>query len=73
LQYITACPCSVANELYLFRIVILTLCLDWITVLLVRMGKLYKGCAEQAIQADLISGSIRTGIVPTLSAIFEDE
>jgi hypothetical protein len=37
------------------------------------MGKLYKGCAEQAIQADLISGSITTGIVPTLSAIFEDE
>jgi hypothetical protein len=34
------CPCSVTKELYFFKIGILTLCLDWITVLIARRGKL---------------------------------
>jgi len=32
--YITACPDAIPKELYFFRIGILTLCLDWITVLI---------------------------------------
>jgi hypothetical protein len=50
--YITACPVATAKELYFFRIGILTLCLDWITILGKgkTLQKLFKRRAERCVR-----------------------